>query len=95
MSDIDMIRTKTVRKGDLPDKWKIEVDICVVGAGISGLSAAIEAARQNKKVLLLDSSHQLGGQTYNAVIGCFCGFFSMDCMVISLPTALLMSFSAN
>lgn len=76
MSDIDMTRTRSVRRGDLLDSWNIDVDICVVGAGISGLSAAIEAARQNKKVLLLDSSHQLGGQTYNAVIGCFCGFFS-------------------
>jgi heterodisulfide reductase subunit A-like polyferredoxin len=37
-------------------------DICVVGAGISGVSAAIEAARLGRKVVLVDGLPGLGGQ---------------------------------
>jgi glycine/D-amino acid oxidase-like deaminating enzyme len=55
---------------------RIEADICVVGAGSAGISAALEAARLGRKVVLADGLHALGGQAVNAVIGTFCGFFS-------------------
>lgn len=51
-------------------------DICVVGAGIAGLSAAIESARLGRRVLLVDSLPVLGGQMVNSLIGLFCGVFS-------------------
>ncbi len=51
-------------------------DICVVGAGISGVSAAIEAARLGRKVVLVDGLPSLGGQAVNSIIGTFCGLFS-------------------
>ena len=54
----------------------VNADICVVGAGSAGISAALEAARLGRKVLLVDGLHALGGQAVNAVIGTFCGFFS-------------------
>ena len=55
---------------------QIGADICVVGAGSAGISAALEAARLGRKVVLVDGLHALGGQAVNAVIGTFCGFFS-------------------
>src|SRR3954467_11035437 len=55
---------------------RIEADICVAGAGSAGISAALEAARLGRKVVLVDGLHALGGQAVNAVIGTFCGFFS-------------------
>lgn len=54
----------------------LETDICIVGAGISGVAAAVEAARLGKKVTLIDSLPTLGGQAVNSVIGIFCGLFS-------------------
>src|SRR5689334_24062425 len=55
---------------------QISADICVVGAGSAGISAALEAVRLGRKVVLVDGLHALGGQAVNAVIGTFCGFFS-------------------
>jgi len=40
----------------------METDVAIVGAGAAGLSAAIEAARQGAKVLLMDENPQIGGQ---------------------------------
>jgi hypothetical protein len=51
-------------------------DICVVGSGIAGVSAAIEAARLGRKVLLIDGLPVLGGQAVNSIIGTICGMFS-------------------
>lgn len=55
---------------------RIEADICVVGAGISGVSAALEAARLGRRVILVDGLPSLGGQAVNSIIGTFCGLFS-------------------
>lgn len=53
-----------------------QAEICVLGAGISGISAALEAARLGRKVLLVDALPALGGQAVNSIIGTFCGLFS-------------------
>ena len=50
-------------------------DICVVGAGISGVSAAIEAARLGRNVILIDGLPALGGQAVNSIIGMIVGLF--------------------
>lgn len=54
----------------------VVADICVVGAGISGISAAVEAARLGRRVVLVDGQPSLGGQAVNSIIGTFCGLFS-------------------
>ena len=46
------------------------VDVCVVGAGSAGSSAAIAAARQGASVLLIDRLPFLGG-TSTAVLDTF------------------------
>ena len=53
-----------------------EADVCVVGSGISGVSAAIESARLGKNVLLIDGLPVLGGQAVNSIVGTICGMFS-------------------
>lgn len=69
------IPTRTVRRP--PDNAKrIEADICVVGSGAAGISAALEAARAGKRVVLVDAAATLGGQAVNAIIGTFCGLYS-------------------
>ncbi|MGE0153773.1 MAG: FAD-dependent oxidoreductase [Reyranellaceae bacterium] len=54
----------------------VEADIAVIGAGIAGLSAALEAARLGRRVALVDGAPMLGGQAVGAIIGTFCGLFS-------------------
>jgi hypothetical protein len=51
-------------------------DICVVGAGISGIAAALEAAKLGRRVILVDGLPALGGQAVNSIIGTFCGLFA-------------------
>jgi hypothetical protein len=54
----------------------VSADICVVGAGIAGVSAALEAAQLGRKVVLVDSLPALGGQAVHSIIGTFCGLFA-------------------
>src|ERR1700757_1272981 len=53
----------------------IRADVCVVGAGIAVLSAAIESARLHRDVVLVDSLPLIGGQMVHSLIGLFCGVF--------------------
>jgi len=55
---------------------RVEADICVIGAGISGTSAAIEAARLGRRVVVVDGLPTLGGQAVNSIIGTIVGLFS-------------------
>ena len=43
-------------------------DIIVVGGGIAGIAASLSAARENKSVLLIESSFQLGGLATSGLI---------------------------
>lgn len=80
-ADSFSVRTKAstatrtvVRTGSKP--LVRDADVCVVGSGIAGASAAIEAARLGKRVLLIDSLPVLGGQAVNSIVGTICGMFS-------------------
>lgn len=68
--------TKVVSRKTAPAVLDRECDICVVGSGASGMSAAIEAARTGRKVILVDGLPSLGGQAVNSIIGMFCGMYS-------------------
>ena len=52
-----------------------DVDVCVVGAGSAGSSAAIAAARTGASVLLIDRLPFMGG-TSTAVLDTFYGFYT-------------------
>lgn len=42
-------------------KERLSCDIVVVGSGVSGLTAAVQAALLGKKVILLETKHRVGG----------------------------------
>jgi flavin-dependent dehydrogenase len=68
--------TRIVRRAAGASARQLSADICVLGAGIAGVSAALEAARLGRKVALVDSLPALGGQAVNSIIGTFCGLFA-------------------
>src|SRR4029453_11079921 len=68
--------TRIVRKQSKGAVRKVAGDICVVGSGAAGASAAIEAARLGRKGVRVDGMPALGGQAVNSIIGTFCGLFS-------------------
>ncbi|MBB5790327.1 FAD-dependent oxidoreductase [Jiangella mangrovi] len=68
--------TTVVRRGAGRAEQTVEADLCVIGAGISGVSAALEAARLGRRVALVDGLSRLGGQAVNSVIGTFAGLLS-------------------
>ncbi|WP_052144542.1 FAD-dependent oxidoreductase [Halalkalibacter okhensis] len=70
------IDTKVVTMSSGDCTQKVNADICVVGAGIAGVSTALEATRLGREVVLIDSLPALGGQAVNSIIGIFCGLFS-------------------
>lgn len=71
-----MTATRIVRRDGAAAAQLLGTDICVLGAGIAGISAAVEAARLGRKVTLIDGLPVLGGQAVNSLIGTFCGLFS-------------------
>lgn len=48
-----------------------EYDVAVIGGGPSGVCAAVEAARNGAKVVLIESSGMLGGMATSALVGPF------------------------
>jgi hypothetical protein len=69
-----VVRGSTLRPADQADH-SVHADVCVVGAGIAGISAAVESARLGHRVVLVDALPVLGGQMVNSLIGLFCGVF--------------------
>ena len=55
---------------------QLVADICIIGSGAAGLSAALEASVLGKRVVLVEAAPNLGGQAVNSVIGTFCGLYS-------------------
>jgi 2-polyprenyl-6-methoxyphenol hydroxylase-like FAD-dependent oxidoreductase len=76
MSALPLPDTKVVRREADAAARRVEADICVVGSGIAGTSAALTAARAGRKVVLVDGLPVLGGQAVNSIIGTFCGLFA-------------------
>src|ERR671931_271829 len=69
------LKVKTVTKPPGDPGHEVNADICVMGAGVAGISAAVESARLGRDVLLVDALPVLGGQMVNSLIGLFCGVF--------------------
>ena len=46
-----------------PSKWDMETDVLVAGGGLAGCMAAIEAAQAGLKVVLLQATPDLGGNS--------------------------------
>lgn len=60
-------------------------DVAVIGGGSAGLCAAVAAARQGSKTVLIERSRKLGGMGTQALVHTFCGLYEPD---ISKPPRL-------
>jgi len=68
--------TRIVRRATEPTPAILAADICVVGAGIAGISAALEAARLGRRVVIVDAAPSLGGQAVGSIIGTIIGLYT-------------------
>jgi hypothetical protein len=69
------LKLEAVTRPPADSEQEISADVCVVGAGIAGSTAAIESARLGRSVVLVDSLPLIGGQMVHSLIGLFCGIF--------------------
>ncbi len=67
---------RSVRRSAARDVPAVSCDICVVGAGISGITAALEAARLGRRVVIVDAAPALGGQAIGSIIGTIIGLYT-------------------
>ena len=70
------IPTRTVRRPSAATMQIVDADVCVLGAGISGVAAALEAAKLGRKVVLADGAPAIGGQAVGSIIGTIIGLYS-------------------
>ena len=59
-----LVKSTTTTYTDIYDHRNVHCDVLVVGAGISGIMAAKNAAKNNFKTLLVDEKNELGGSTF-------------------------------
>lgn len=59
-ANIDALKAKTIQKG-APQQLNWETDILVIGSGMAGMSAALEAADNGAKVIMLERLGRIGG----------------------------------
>ncbi|MCM0022058.1 MAG: FAD-dependent oxidoreductase, partial [Tagaea sp.] len=71
----DRLATHIVRRADQAPR-RVDVDLCVVGSGAAGMSAALEAAKLGASVAVIEAGPALGGQAVGSLIGTFCGFYA-------------------
>jgi phytoene dehydrogenase-like protein len=55
-----------------------EYDVVVLGGGPAGVSAAVAAAREGKRVLLVESMPALGGMATSGMVGPFMTVYDRD-----------------
>src|SRR5215470_12569029 len=72
----EVIPTRIALRTSAPAIKTVEADICVLGAGISGVSAALEAARLGRRVVLVDGAPAIGGQAIGSIIGTIIGLYT-------------------
>lgn len=60
---------ETAKAGSAAEDKTVDVDVCVVGAGGAGITAAIEAADAGKKVVIIESQAMAGGNTTRSTGG--------------------------
>ena len=70
------ITSRTIRRQPHPTPQTLTADICVLGAGIAGVSAALEAAKLGRHVIIVDAAPSLGGQAVGSIIGTIIGLYT-------------------
>ena len=69
---LDEIKTGKINK-DIFKESEFETDVLVAGGGMSGICAAIAAARNNVKVILIQDRSRLGGNASSEIRMHICG----------------------
>src|SRR5687768_7162097 len=72
----ELIPTRTVRRSPERGVKTVTADVCVLGAGISGVTAALESAKLGRKVVIVDGAPALGGQAIGSIIGTLIGLYT-------------------
>jgi 2-polyprenyl-6-methoxyphenol hydroxylase-like FAD-dependent oxidoreductase len=72
----ETIATHTLRRPAARSTKTVMADVCIVGAGIAGVSAALEAAKLGRTVVLVDAAPALGGQAVGSIIGTIIGLYT-------------------
>src|SRR4030095_10051980 len=70
------ISSRIIRRPPRPTPQTVTADICVLGAGIAGVSAALEAAKLGRRVVIVDAAPSLGGQAVGSIIGTIIGLYT-------------------
>lgn len=73
--ELTEVKIRTLTKPIDSPAEELNADLCVVGAGIAGISAALTAAKLGRRVVIVDALPVLGGQCANSLIGLFCGVY--------------------
>jgi hypothetical protein len=68
--------TRVLRRPATSAPAVIAADVCVLGSGIAGVSAALEAARLGRSVVIVDAAPSLGGQAVGSIIGTIIGLYT-------------------
>src|SRR5262245_58516521 len=68
--------TRVLRRPGQSTPAIVTADICVLGAGIAGVSAALEAAPLGRRVVIADAAPSLGGQAVGSIIGTIIGLYT-------------------
>ncbi len=56
--------------------WRLDADVVVAGGGAAGVAAAVTAARQGRKVVLLERYGFCGGGAVAGISGTVCGLYA-------------------
>lgn len=73
--ELTEVKIRTLTKPPHAPAEELSADLCIVGAGIAGISAALTAAKLGRRVVIVDALPVLGGQCANSLIGLFCGVY--------------------
>jgi hypothetical protein len=58
----------TAERADGPVAKELQTDVCIVGGGSAGVAAAVAAAREGARVVLVERQRRLGGTGTNAFV---------------------------
>ena len=68
--------TRIVRRPPTSAPPTVTADMCVIGSGIAGVSAALEASKLGRSVVIIDAAPSLGGQAVGSIIGTIIGLYT-------------------
>jgi len=78
---------------DARRKWSLNADVVVVGGGAAGVAAAVTAARQGMRVILLEKYGFCGGGAVAGLSGTICGLYEASDSLTAAPKQVVFGFA--